>query len=129
MAAAYYVAAELSLKGCIATVTARNAPGVDILASSTDGSCSVMIQVKGNKPGGTRNFWLLGETKICSARNLFFVFANLHRDGARPDFYVATSEAVAKGMIVSRRPNSTFYSYPRIAGDKDAWHRMGLFDE
>jgi len=35
VAGAYYVAAELSRRGIVATMTLRNTPGVDILASDT----------------------------------------------------------------------------------------------
>lgn len=46
IAGAHFVAAELSQRGYIATVTSRNTEGIDVLASSPDGSKTVSIQVK-----------------------------------------------------------------------------------
>ncbi len=53
VAGEYYVAAELSLRGYLASITLRNSRGIDIIASSADGTRSVSIQVKtssGGKP-------------------------------------------------------------------------------
>ena len=40
VAGEYFVAAELSLRGCLASVTLRNSRGIDIIASSADASKS-----------------------------------------------------------------------------------------
>lgn len=46
VAGEYYVAAELTMRGHIATITLRNSGGIDIIASNSDASKSVSIQVK-----------------------------------------------------------------------------------
>ena len=47
----YFVAAELSRRGYIASITLRNTRGIDILAANKDASKSVGIQVKTNHGG------------------------------------------------------------------------------
>ena len=54
VAGEYFVAAELSLRGCLASVTLRNSRGIDIIASSADASKSVSIQVKTTKSKAPR---------------------------------------------------------------------------
>ncbi len=45
VAGEYLVAGELSLRGHIASITLRNSRGIDIIASSSDGSKSLTIRV------------------------------------------------------------------------------------
>jgi hypothetical protein len=47
----YLVAAELSRRGYVATLTLRNTRGIDILASNSDATKSVGIQVKTAQSG------------------------------------------------------------------------------
>jgi len=49
VAGEYFVAAELSRRGYVASLTLRNTRGIDILASNTDATRSVGIQVKANQ--------------------------------------------------------------------------------
>ena len=53
----YFVAAELSIRGYLASVTLRNSRGIDIIASNSNASRSVSIQVKTSKKGSPR--WIL----------------------------------------------------------------------
>jgi hypothetical protein len=53
----YFVAAELSRRGLIATVTLRNARGIDVLVSNAMATRSLSIQVKTNQYDN--NKWLL----------------------------------------------------------------------
>src|SRR5438445_1186154 len=82
VAGEYFVAAELSRLGYIASITLRNTRGVDILASNRDATKSVAIQVKTNQRGAPE--WILTEkiergeeTRADVPENLFFVFVNL----------------------------------------------------
>ena len=59
VAGEYFVAAELSLRGYLASVTLRNSRGIDIIASSADASKSVSIQVKTSK--GKAPSWILSK--------------------------------------------------------------------
>jgi len=49
----YYVAAELSRLGHIASITLRNTRGIDILCSNSDSSKQVSIQVKTSRTKAT----------------------------------------------------------------------------
>jgi hypothetical protein len=94
VAGEYFVAAELSRRGYIASITLRNTRGIDILASNADASRQVGIQVKSNQSQGRE--WILNQkAEEYSARNLYYVFVNLKEPNEHPDFYVVPSESVA----------------------------------
>lgn len=120
MTGVYYAAAELSSRGYIVTVTARNAPSVDMMVSTPDLKRTFNVQVKANKPKGTQAYWLLSEQSKMTSPNLIYVFVNLKADG-RPDFYLADSSTVSKNLVVERRPGSVFYSFARDGKFKDKW--------
>lgn len=91
----YFVAAELSRRGYIASITLRNTRGVDILASNLDASKSVGIQVKTSQGG--RKAWILNKkAEDYFADNLFYVFVAL-KDGL-PDFHIVPSTLVAESV-------------------------------
>ena len=95
------MAAELSRRGYIASITLRNTRGVDILAANADATKSVGIQVKSNQ--GPPTEWILSkkaETNV--AKNLCYVFVALNGLG-RPVFHVVPSSAVAKFTSESHR--------------------------
>ena len=83
VAGEYFVAAELSRRGYVASLTLRNTRGIDILASNTDATKSVGIQVKAIQGSGKE--WMLNQ-KIENdiATNLFFVFIRLNDLNAPP---------------------------------------------
>ena len=90
----YFVAAELSRRGYIASLTSRNTKGVDILASNQDASKSVGIQVK--TKDANKKSWLLGQkAENYTGKLLFYVFVNLKDKDERPDFHIVPSERVS----------------------------------
>jgi hypothetical protein len=95
VAGEYYVAAELSARRYIASITLRNTKGVDILCSSADASKSVGIQVKTNRKS-TRAWMLNQKAEDYFADNLFYVFVTLNNRKRHPDFFVVPSKTVAK---------------------------------
>lgn len=91
----YFVAAELSLRGYLASVTLRNSRGIDIIASNSDASKTISIQVKSNKNG--KASWILSKKSESFVEcNHFYVFVALHSLGKRPDFFIVPSSDVAK---------------------------------
>jgi hypothetical protein len=99
VAGEYFVAAELSRLGYIASLTLRNTRGVDILVSNRDATKSVGIQVKTNQRGIAG--WILTE-KIERdaapeelAENLYFVFVALPPAGS-PRFHVISRRDVSR---------------------------------
>lgn len=102
VAGEYFVAAELSRRGYIATLTLRNARGIDIIVADPDSTRSIGIQVKTSQSQAAA--WLASkkveEAKL--ARNLFFVFVNLN--GLElPSFYVVPRATVAKYLRENHR--------------------------
>ena len=98
----YFVAAELSRRGYIASITLRNTKGIDILASNQDTSKSVGIQVKTNH--GKRKAWILNQkAENYFEENLFYIFVNLKGTNERPDFYIVPSKVVAEYIEKSHR--------------------------
>jgi hypothetical protein len=91
----YYVAAELSRRGYLASITLRNTKGVDVLCSNADASKSVGIQVKATK--GMKRSWILSQKgEDYYADTLFYVFVNVSEDPKQhPEFTVVPSKVVA----------------------------------
>lgn len=90
----YFVAAELSRLGFIASITLKNTKGVDVLATNEDASKSVAIQVKTNQ--GSRKAWVLHKkAEEYFGDNLFYIFVNLKDKISHPDFYIVPSKVVA----------------------------------
>jgi hypothetical protein len=107
IAGAYFVAAELSQRGYIATVTSRNTEGIDVLASALDGSKTVSIQVKTSAAKQRERFsrsWILAKKheEIFSPK-LFYVFVDLQEGNQKPDFYVVPSKTVADYIRTTHR--------------------------
>jgi hypothetical protein len=61
VAGEYFVAAELSRRGWIATVTLKNTPNIDLIATTLDGLRSINIQVK-TRSIKNRYGWILNRT-------------------------------------------------------------------
>jgi hypothetical protein len=94
VAGEYFVAAELSRRGFIASVTLRNARGIDVLVAHQDGNRFLGIQVKTNQH--SQRSWPLHEKVESSGRpDLFFVFVNLNGSG-EPTYHVVPSAVVAE---------------------------------
>lgn len=93
IAGEYFVAAELSRRGYVASLTLRNTRGIDILASNANATKSVGIQVKAKQGRGSE--WVLNKkVEADTAENLFFVFVTLNDLGV-PEFYVVPKTDVA----------------------------------
>jgi hypothetical protein len=99
VAGEYFVAAELSRRGYVESLTLRNTRGIDVLASNADATKSVGIQVKTYQ--GTRPDWLLNvKAEEDTAENLFYVFVCLPVRG-EPSFYVVPCGVVSKYVLRS----------------------------
>ena len=101
IAGEYFVAAELTRRGYIASLTLRNTRGVDILASNHDATRSVGIQVKAAQ--GSAKSWMLNQ-KVESdiATNLFFVFVRLNGLSA-PEYYIVPREDVSRYVVENHK--------------------------
>ena len=95
VAGEYLVAGELSLRGYIASITLRNSRGIDIIASNSEGSKSVSIQIKTNSHGGKS--WILNKkSEDFFSENHYYIFVALGNFNERPSFHVVPSKTVAE---------------------------------
>lgn len=98
VAGEYFVAAELSLRGFIASITLRNTRGIDIIASKSDASSAVSLQIKSNSDGSAS--WILTKNSEGFWSNQhFYVFVALRDVGTRPDYFVVPSKIVSDSII------------------------------
>ncbi|MEW6745111.1 MAG: hypothetical protein AB1486_20345 [Planctomycetota bacterium] len=101
IAGEYFVAAQLSRLGYVASLTLRNTRGIDILASNANATRSVGIQVKTSQ--GTRPDWMLNQKAEADlAENLFYVFVCLPVHG-EPSYHVVPRREVAKAVRKDHR--------------------------
>lgn len=125
VAGEYFVAAELSKRGYLASITLRNTKGVDILCSNSDASKTVGIQVKTNS--GSKRSWVLNQkVENYFAPNLFYVFVNLNNNIKPPDFFIVPSETVAK---CCKEGHVEWLSTPGKKGQKHNDSTMRKFDD
>jgi hypothetical protein len=108
VAGEYLVAAELSRRGYIASITLRNTKGIDILVSNQDATQSALIQVKTSK--SSKKYWILNKkAENLSSGRLFYVFVNLSTDGNRHQFHIVPSKKVSQFV---RRDHSKWLKSP-----------------
>jgi hypothetical protein len=90
----YFVAAQLSRLGYIATITLKNTEGVDLLVTKESAQKSVAIQVKTDQGAGKS--WVLNrKDERRSDPNLYYVFVSLKKEEELPDFHIVPSKVVA----------------------------------
>ncbi len=97
----YFVAAELSRRGFVASLTLRNTRGIDILASNVDATKAVGIQVKTNQ-NNSRTWILNKKAEADAAKNLFYVFVRLNALD-EPSFHIVPRAVVARTVRDSHR--------------------------
>ncbi len=101
IAGEYLVAAELTRRGYVASLTLRNTRGIDILTSNSDATRSVGIQVKTSQ--GAHPRWMMSKkAEVDIAENLFYVFVWLPPH-APATYYVVPRKVVAKYVSKSHR--------------------------
>ncbi len=89
-----FVAAKLSRRGIIASISLRNTRGIDILATHHDASRAITIQCKTNQL--SRSTWIFNEkSEDMASPGHFYVFVSLGEPTQRPTFHVVPSKAVA----------------------------------
>lgn len=121
----YFVAAELSRLGYIASITLRNTRGVDILASNQTSTRTVAIQVKTtrtNKP-----VWMMNvKAEEFKGPNHFYVFVNLRGEKQRPDFHIVPCKDVANFVTKEHRK---WLETPGVKGQKHNETKMRKFED
>ena len=125
VAGEYFVAAELSRRGYIASITLRNSKGVDVLCSSANATKSVGIQVKTSKYSESK--WLLNKkSEDYYANNLFYVFVKLNYNQKSPDYFIVPSKVVA---TATREGHKKWLDTPGKKGQKHNDSSMRVFGD
>jgi hypothetical protein len=94
VAGEYFVAAELSRRGWIASISLRNTRGIDILVTNQDASRSLTIQCKTTQK--TEKSWILNEKcENFFSEDHFYVFVRLGAPSERPSYHIVPSKVVA----------------------------------
>ncbi|MEO8287813.1 MAG: hypothetical protein ABI670_15400 [Chloroflexota bacterium] len=112
IAGEYFVAAELTRHGYIASITLRNTRGVDILATHVVTKKAMTIQVKTSQ--GAKKKWVLdASVETAASDNHFFVFVNLNGITDRPSFHIVASSVVS---IYCREGHAAWLATPGRGG-------------
>ena len=95
IAGEYFVAAELSRRGFMASITLRNNDSIDIHASRLADNKMFAIQVKTTQV--KRRQWpLSAKAEKIYSQSHFYVFVNFKGIQERPDYFIVPSEVVAQ---------------------------------
>jgi len=98
----YYVAAELSRRDWLATVTIKNSPGTDVLAQRLDRQRIIAIQTKTASVGN--HFRLKDKDEAPGERdNEWYVLVGLGDESQRPTFFVIPRHVVAALTYLEHR--------------------------
>lgn len=125
VAGEYFVAAELSRRGYVASITLRNTKGIDILVSTEDGSITRAIQVKSST--GDNKSWILSQKAENEHNdNLFYIFVNLKSSKDRPDYYIVPSKTVATYV---KESHANWLGSPSKSGKARKDSSMRKFDD
>ena len=138
IAGEYSVAAELSRRGYVASITLRNTRGIDILASNIDATKSVGIQVKTSQ-GAVPHWVMTKKAELDLAENLFYVFVCLPPD-VPASFHIVPRKVVGNYVrdthaqwlaTPGKRRQAHRDSDVRVFADraneyKDRWELLGL---
>ncbi len=146
VAGEYFVAGELSQLGIVATLTLKNTPSIDILATNLENGKFANIQVKtmsvGNKTG-----WRLSkkDEKVSNIKNHFYIMVNLQGCGQIPEYFILPQPKLAKLIYKdhkiwlagnSKRKDATMRLFNPFKNEiqkkfgekyKNNWNVLGLF--
>lgn len=124
VAGEYFVAAELSRRGYIASLTLKNTKGIDLLVSNEDGTKSIGIQVKTNQ--GIEKSWVLNEkNEEYDSQTLIYIFVNSLSEKI-PNFYIVKSNDVAEYI---KENHQKWFNSPNKKGGKHKTTTIRKFND
>ena len=127
MAGVYFVAAEASMRGLIASPASRSAMAADLLVSDYLCRTAYSVQVKTNKV--TFGFWLMGAKCLeIASPALTYVLVNIRKNEI--EYFILPSEIVAQKIIISKASDTrkqAWYSIYRkdILDYQNRWDILG----
>ena len=85
----FFVAAEISKRGAIATLTIKNTPSIDILAANPKKGTFANIQVKTRGIANNQGWKLSSKVEdVSKIKNHFYVFVNLKEHDELNEYYI-----------------------------------------
>lgn len=124
-ASQFFASGELTRRGYLVAFTLGNAPAVDLLVVSPQGS-QFKIDVKGLS---SKNAWFVRERE--PSDDLFYVFVLVAQDVPTPEFFIMTSTQVMKAIHEVRQAvesagrqwtrSMAGFKWGVVAGYKDKW--------
>lgn len=104
VAGEYFVAAELSQLGIVATLTLKNTPKIDILATNLENGKYVNIQVKTMSIENNQGWRLSDKDEQKSEiKNHFYAFVDLKGNGQLPNYFIMPQEKLAEFLYNDHR--------------------------
>ena len=98
----YFVAAELSRRGWIASISLRNTRGIDILVTNQEATRSITIQCKTSLI--KRKKWVLNDRcETFYSADHFYVFVALGEPTERPDYHIIASQDLANTVSTAHK--------------------------
>jgi|SRR5580693_2162177 hypothetical protein len=125
IAGEYFVAAELSRRGFMASITLRNTDSIDIHASNSNIDKLLAIQVK-TQQGSVRSWPLSQKSETLVSPNLFYVFVSFRDILERPDYFIVPSSVVA---AQTKATHSKWLSTPGKKGQPHNDNTMRMFED
>ncbi len=97
VAGEYFVAAELSRRGHVASITLRNTRGTDIVATNNEATRTITIQCKTSST--YKRQWILTQkSEAFFSDTHFYVFVSLRGELERPIYHIVPSKIVAEAI-------------------------------
>jgi len=141
----FYVAAELNRRGANAVTFAGNMPKIDILASNTDQSKTVRIQVKTRRAGT----WQCsiedgGSMKDDHENDSYWIFVDLAKENQPPEYYIVPNWWIRNNIYKTHKAylNKRFgrravtleskhhaVDVKRLLEWKNKWNLLKIFDD
>lgn len=143
VAGEYFVMAELTRRGYVASLTSKNTKAIDLLVSDKTGNQLAAIQVKTSDNAKVQKWKMSESVERNVSPNLYYVFVNMN-GGAEPSYYVIPSKYVAYRVAQDyqefldtpakngKKHNETtmrtftFVDEEEMNQYKDAWYLLGI---
>ncbi len=123
----HYVAAELNRRGAYAVTFAGNMPKIDILASNSDQTSTVMIQVKTRRTGTWHSSNDEGQ-KLNRRPNetKFWMFVDIDKMGEPPVYYIVPDWWIRNDIHEKHQAYLKKHGGKRATGSKSKHHGIDV---
>ena len=143
VAGEYFVMAELTRRGYVASLTSKNTKAIDLFVSDKNGKQLAAIQVKACDNEKQQKWKMSNSVENNNSSNLYYVFVNMN-GGAEPSYYIVPSKYVAfrvrqdyenwlhtPGKQGQQRNETTMRTFEFVDKDeqeqyRDAWYLLGI---